>query len=70
MPDNTEPKIIQDDNPIWGASAIGREIGLDRGAAYHLVERGLLPARHIGRKCSHPVAARRDVGRAIRELIQ
>jgi hypothetical protein len=28
--DNTESKIIQGDTPIWGASAIAREIGLDR----------------------------------------
>ncbi len=36
---------------IWGASAIAREAGLpDRAAAYHLLERGLLPARRVGRK--------------------
>jgi hypothetical protein len=45
-----EAKPIHNDTPIWGASAIGREIGLDRAAAYHLLERGLLPARRIGRR--------------------
>jgi hypothetical protein len=50
MPDNTERKIIQDDVPIWGASAIGRELGLNRGSVYHLLSRNLLPARRIGRK--------------------
>ena len=43
---------IQDDNrPIWGANAIAREAGLpDRAAAYHLLERGLLPAPRVGRR--------------------
>jgi Helix-turn-helix domain len=49
MPNNT--KIIQDDTtPVWGASEIARETGLDRGAAYHLLNKGLLPATKIGRK--------------------
>jgi hypothetical protein len=50
--DNTEPKIIQDDTPIWGADRIAREIGLDRQATYHLLSRGLLllPAKRIGRR--------------------
>jgi hypothetical protein len=40
-----------DDRPIWGAREIAREAGLpDRAAAYHLLERGLLPARRIGRR--------------------
>jgi hypothetical protein len=50
--DNTEPKIIQDDTPIWGADRIAREIGLDRQATYHLLSRGLLPAKRIGRVSS------------------
>jgi len=42
---------VHDDTPIWGASAIAREAGLpDRAAAYHLLERGLLPARRVGRR--------------------
>jgi hypothetical protein len=43
---------IQDDSdtPIWGASAIGRELGLARGSVYHLLSRNLLPARRIGRR--------------------
>ena len=39
--DNTEPKIIQDDMPIWGADRIAREIGLDRQATYHLLSSSL-----------------------------
>ena len=38
------------DVPIWGASEIAREIGLDGIAAYHLLNKGLLPAIKIGRK--------------------
>jgi len=48
---NQATKIHDHDRPIWGASAIAREAGLpDRAAAYHLLERGLLPARRIGRR--------------------
>lgn len=50
MADENQAKI-QDDTPIWGASAIARAAGLpDRAAAYHLLERGLLPARRVGRR--------------------
>jgi hypothetical protein len=43
--------INDHDRPIWGASAIAPEAGLpDRAAAYHLLERGLLPARRVGRR--------------------
>jgi hypothetical protein len=47
MADPTQAKIHPNDI-IRGA--IGREIGLDRAATYHLLERGLLPARRIGRR--------------------
>jgi len=49
MAENQTTKI-QDDIPIWGASRIAAEIGLDRGAVYHLLGRNLLPARRIGRR--------------------
>ena len=41
MAENQTTKI-QDDIPIWGASRIAAEIGLDRGAVYHLLGRNLL----------------------------
>jgi hypothetical protein len=41
---------IHDDTPIWGADRIAREIGLDRQATYHLLSRGLLPAKRVGRR--------------------
>jgi hypothetical protein len=44
MPDNTK---IQDHTPIWGASAIARELGRDRAAAYYLLEADHLPARTV-----------------------
>jgi hypothetical protein len=57
--DNTE----QNDVIIWGASAIAREAGLpDRAAAYHLLERGLLPARRLGRRW---VTTRNQLRRAL-----
>jgi hypothetical protein len=51
MADETQPiKTIQNDRPVWGATAIGREIGLDRGQTYHLLNEGHLPARKLGRR--------------------
>lgn len=35
---------------VWGAKAIGKEIGLTERQAYHLLEKGLLPARKLGDK--------------------
>jgi len=50
MPDNPQPKN-HDDTPIWGAAEIARAARLrDRGAAYNLLSRGLLPARRVGRR--------------------
>jgi hypothetical protein len=48
--DNTPSRTIQDDTLIWGADRIAAEVGLDRAAAYHLLNRGLLPAQKVGRK--------------------
>jgi hypothetical protein len=48
MADETKTQNI---DILWGAAAIAREAGLpDRAAAYHLLERGLLPARRVGRR--------------------
>jgi hypothetical protein len=49
MAENQAAKI-QDDTLIWGASRIAAEVGLDRGSVYHLLSRGLLPARRVGRR--------------------
>jgi hypothetical protein len=49
MADQTQAKVHPNDI-IWGADQIGREVGLDRASAYHLLSRGLLPARRIGRR--------------------
>jgi hypothetical protein len=63
MADETQPKITRDDVPLWGANAIAAEIGLDRGQTYHLLNRGLLPARQIGRRwVSTPSQLRKALG--------
>lgn len=36
--------------PVWGAKAIGKELGLTARQTFHLLERGLLPAKKIGDK--------------------
>lgn len=36
--------------PVWGAKAIGNEMGLTERQTFHLLERGLLPAKKIGDK--------------------
>jgi hypothetical protein len=35
---------------VWGAKNIGAEIGKTEKAAFHLLERGLIPARKVGRQ--------------------
>jgi hypothetical protein len=45
----TEPQIQQTDI-VWGASAIAREVGLDRSALYHLLSHRLIPPQRIGRR--------------------
>jgi hypothetical protein len=36
------------DRPVWGAEAIGRIIGKPARATYHLLEKGLIPAKKVG----------------------
>jgi hypothetical protein len=44
---------------IWGAEAIGREIGLNPRQTFYLLEKGALPATRVGRKwCSTRSALR------------
>jgi hypothetical protein len=38
------------DTPVWGAAEIGRIIGRTERQCFHLLERGLLPARLVGRR--------------------
>jgi hypothetical protein len=38
------------DKPLWGAAAIGEEIGKTESQAFHLLEAGHLPATKIGRQ--------------------
>ncbi|RWA62119.1 DNA-binding protein [Mesorhizobium sp.] len=45
MTDNEEKP-----RPVWGAKAIGKEIGLTERQAYHMLEKGLLPAKKLGDK--------------------
>ena len=61
MADETQAKIQQND-VMWGARAIAREIGLDRSAAYHLLAHGHLPAKRIGRRW---VSTRTQLWRAL-----
>ncbi len=35
---------------IWGAKAIGAEIGVDDRRAFYLLERGEIPAKKVGGK--------------------
>ena len=34
---------------LWGAEAIAKEIGVNRRKAFHLLERGMIPARKLGK---------------------
>jgi hypothetical protein len=50
--ENSRTETIEnsDDPIIWGAEAIGREVGLDERAAFYALERGFLPANKVGKK--------------------
>jgi hypothetical protein len=37
------------DRPLWGAKAIGAEIGRSERQAYHLLENGLIPGEKVGK---------------------
>jgi hypothetical protein len=39
----------ENDDIIWGAPAIAREINRDKRSTYYLLEKGYLPARKNGR---------------------
>jgi hypothetical protein len=38
------------DKPLWGAAAIGAEIGKTESQTFHLLEAGHLPASKVGRQ--------------------
>jgi hypothetical protein len=56
--ENSRTETIEnsDDPIIWGAEAIGREVGLDERAAFYALERGFLPANKVGKKMGHDPA--------------
>jgi hypothetical protein len=56
------PKYL--DRPVWGATAIGREINRTERQVHHLLAKGLIKsARRIGgRWCASPAALRREFG--------
>jgi excisionase family DNA binding protein len=35
---------------VWGADAIAQALGVSRRQAFHLLEKGLIPARKVGAK--------------------
>jgi hypothetical protein len=49
---------------IWGAAAIGREIGRTPRQAYHLLSRGRIKsARQVGKNyCAHKLTLRKEFG--------
>lgn len=44
--ENPSPDL---DTPVWGAKSIGAQIGRNERQAFHLLERGLIPAEKIGK---------------------
>jgi len=49
---------------VWGAAAIGREIGRTPRQAYHLLSRGRIKsARQVGKNyCAHKPTLRKEFG--------
>jgi hypothetical protein len=70
MSDNpdSEPLVNRDsadlDKPVWGATAIGREINKNERQTHHLLSRGLIKsARRVGHQwTATPSALRREFG--------
>jgi hypothetical protein len=50
------------DDLIWGAAAIGAEIGVDERKAFYLLARRFIPARKVGRLWA---ASRRELRAAL-----
>jgi len=48
------------DDIIWGATAIGTELGIGRRKTFYLLEKGLLPATKVGREWVTTRSALRD----------
>ena len=48
MQDDTITPNTDDDAPVWGAEAIGREIGLTERQARHRLKEGHIPGKKIG----------------------
>jgi hypothetical protein len=44
----TDFKNSDENAPIWGAGPISKVISKSERATYHLLERGLLPAKKVG----------------------
>lgn len=42
------PETKNDFTPLWGARAIGAEIGKTARQAFHLLETGVIPGRKVG----------------------
>jgi hypothetical protein len=64
---NTDLSVNNEDstsNFVWGAAAIGREIGRTPRQAYHLLSRGRIKsARQVGKNyCAHKPTLRKEFG--------
>jgi hypothetical protein len=52
----------QNTDLLWGAEAIGKAIGRGPRAVFHLLEKGVLPAKRVGKRW---VASREKLLRAV-----
>ena len=58
--DDDLEEVQEQSDFIWGAVAIGREANLKPRQVFHMLEKGLLPAKKVGNKwCSTRTALRR-----------
>lgn len=49
QPANSKPEPSGETDILWGATAIGQAIGRSPRSTFHMLERGSLPARKVGR---------------------
>jgi len=61
---NTEESQSPSNDFVWGAAAIGREIGRTPRQAFHLLSKGRIKsARQVGKNyCAHKATLRKEFG--------
>jgi hypothetical protein len=66
-PKNAQPGIHLHDDLVWGCSAIGRVLGVDRTKVYYLIKTNAIPVSRINKRTI--VASRRKLQKWAAEIL-